>query len=74
MRRVEANEEWSLMCPAECPGLHDTWGEKFEELYLRYEKEGRAKRKVKAQALWYAIIESQAPVKGEKHSVGFWNQ
>ncbi|KAK8391122.1 hypothetical protein O3P69_017045 [Scylla paramamosain] len=59
MHRVEANEEWSLMCPAECPGLHDTWGDEFEKLYIRYEKEGRAKRKVKAQALWYAIIESQ---------------
>lgn len=59
MRRVEANGEWSLMCPHECPDLHETWGEKFEELYTRYEKEGRAKRTVKAQALWYAIIESQ---------------
>lgn len=59
MRRVEANEDWSLMCPAECPGLHDTWGEEFDKLYIRYEKEGRAKRRVKAQALWYAVIESQ---------------
>uniref|UniRef100_A0A7N8Y9W3 Ribonucleoside-diphosphate reductase n=1 Tax=Mastacembelus armatus TaxID=205130 RepID=A0A7N8Y9W3_9TELE len=59
MKRVESNEDWSLMCPSECPGLNDCWGEEFEELYARYEKEGRAKRVVKAQQLWYAIIESQ---------------
>jgi ribonucleoside-diphosphate reductase subunit M1 len=50
---------WSLMCPDECPGLHEVWGEKFEALYEQYEKEGRARRTVKAQQLWYAIIESQ---------------
>ncbi|XP_003971174.2 ribonucleoside-diphosphate reductase large subunit-like isoform X1 [Takifugu rubripes] len=59
MKRVESNQDWSLMCPSECPGLIDCWGEEFEELYTRYEKEGRAKRVVKAQQLWYAIIESQ---------------
>ncbi|CAG02916.1 unnamed protein product, partial [Tetraodon nigroviridis] len=59
MKRVESNQDWSLMCPSECPGLTDCWGEEFEELYTRYEKEGRAKRVVKAQQLWYAIIESQ---------------
>lgn len=36
MRRVEKDEMWSLMCPNECPGLQDCWGEKFEELYVRY--------------------------------------
>lgn len=59
MKRVEANEDWSLMCPHKCPGLHDVWGEKFEELYVQYENEGRANRKIKAQSLWFAIIESQ---------------
>uniref|UniRef100_A0A669EB06 Ribonucleoside-diphosphate reductase n=1 Tax=Oreochromis niloticus TaxID=8128 RepID=A0A669EB06_ORENI len=59
MKRVETNQDWSLMCPSECPGLDECWGEEFEELYTRYEKEGRAKRVVKAQQLWYAIIESQ---------------
>ncbi|KAK7072824.1 Ribonucleoside-diphosphate reductase large subunit [Halocaridina rubra] len=59
MRRVEDNGEWCLMCPSECPGLHDTWGEEFEKLYTKYEEEGRYIRKVKAQQLWYAIIESQ---------------
>ncbi|XP_069496454.1 ribonucleoside-diphosphate reductase large subunit [Ambystoma mexicanum] len=59
MKRVENNEDWSLMCPSECPGLDEVWGEKFEELYERYEKEGRARKVVKAQQLWYAVIESQ---------------
>jgi len=59
MKRVEQDGQWSLMCPHECPGLHEVWGEKFEELYEKYEKEGRAKRTIKAQKLWYAIIESQ---------------
>uniref|UniRef100_A0A665WKB9 Ribonucleoside-diphosphate reductase n=1 Tax=Echeneis naucrates TaxID=173247 RepID=A0A665WKB9_ECHNA len=59
MKRVESNQDWSLMCPSECPGLEECWGEEFEKLYTQYEKEGRAKRVVKAQQLWYAIIESQ---------------
>ncbi|XP_035223518.1 ribonucleoside-diphosphate reductase large subunit-like [Stegodyphus dumicola] len=59
MRRVEKDETWSLMCPNESPGLHECWGEEFEELYERYEKEGRFRKQVKAQSLWYAIIESQ---------------
>uniref|UniRef100_T1H248 Ribonucleoside-diphosphate reductase n=1 Tax=Megaselia scalaris TaxID=36166 RepID=T1H248_MEGSC len=59
MKRVEADEDWSLMCPHKCPGLHDVWGEEFEKLYIKYENEGKANRKIKAQQLWYAIIESQ---------------
>merc|ERR1719433_834095 len=59
MKRVKTDGEWSLMCPDECPGLHEVWGEEFEALYEKYEKEGRAIRTVKAQDLWYAIIESQ---------------
>ncbi|XP_018802019.1 PREDICTED: ribonucleoside-diphosphate reductase large subunit [Bactrocera latifrons] len=59
MKRVEANEDWSLMCPHKCPGLHEVWGEEFEKLYLKYEQEGRANKKVKAQSLWFSIIESQ---------------
>ncbi|XP_072118540.1 ribonucleoside-diphosphate reductase large subunit isoform X3 [Mobula birostris] len=59
MRRVENNQDWSLMCPHDCPGLDEVWGEEFEALYERYEKEGRARKVVKAQQLWYAIIESQ---------------
>jgi ribonucleoside-diphosphate reductase subunit M1 len=59
MRRVEANEDWSLMCPHNCPGLYDCWGEEFEALYTKYEQEGNYLKRVKAQDLWFAIIESQ---------------
>jgi len=59
MKRVESDGEWSLMCPDKCPGLHEVWGEEFEALYEKYEKEGRATKTIKAQSLWYAIIESQ---------------
>ena len=59
MKRVEANEKWSLFCPNECPGLSDTWGEEFEKLYEKYETEGKARKTIKAQELWFAILESQ---------------
>ena len=59
MKRVKADGNWSLMCPDEYPGLHEVWGDEFEALYKKYEKEGRARKTVKAQKLWYRIIESQ---------------
>ena len=59
MKRVEANGEWTLFCPNEAPGLADCWGEEFEALYEKYEAEGKGKRTVKAQQLWFAILESQ---------------
>ncbi|XP_032797409.2 ribonucleoside-diphosphate reductase large subunit [Daphnia magna] len=59
MQRVESDGEWSLMCPNECPGLADAWGEEFEALYTKYEESGLYRRKVKAQQLWFAVIESQ---------------
>lgn len=59
MERVEADGEWSLFCPNEAPGLSDCYGEKFRELYLKYESENRQRRTVKAQELWFAIMESQ---------------
>lgn len=59
MKRVEANENWSLFCPHEAPGLHECWGEAFEKLYTQYEIEGRAKRTIKAQDLWFAILNAQ---------------
>ncbi|KAI9573683.1 ribonucleotide reductase [Boletus coccyginus] len=64
MKRVEGNEEWSLFCPNEAPGMADCWGEEFEALYERYEKEGRARRTVPAQKLWYAILEAQIETGG----------
>jgi ribonucleoside-diphosphate reductase alpha subunit len=59
MERVEADGEWTLFCPMEAPGLSDVWGDKFRELYERYEKEGRGRQKVSAQKLWFKILDSQ---------------
>ena len=59
MKRVEQNGDWSLFCPNEAPGLGDTWGQDFERLYEKYEREGRARKTVKAQDLWFAVLESQ---------------
>jgi len=59
MERVEAGGDWSLFCPHESPGLADCWGEDFKKLYESYEKQGKARKTVKAQELWFAILESQ---------------
>jgi ribonucleoside-diphosphate reductase alpha chain len=59
MKRVENNEEWSLFCPHECPGMSDTHGAEFEALYEKYEAAGKARTVVKAQELWFKILESQ---------------
>jgi ribonucleoside-diphosphate reductase alpha chain len=59
MQRVENNEEWSLFCPSEAPGLADCYGEEFERLYKKYEREGKARKSLKAQELWFAILEAQ---------------
>lgn len=59
MKRVETNGDWTLMCPNECPGLADVWGEEFEALYEKYENEGRGRKTIKAQTLWFAILQSQ---------------
>ncbi len=59
MKRVEENDEWTLMCPNECPGLADTYGKAFETLYTQYEKEGKGRKTIKAQELWFKILESQ---------------
>ena len=59
MKRVKENGDWTLMCPHECPGLADTHSEKFEKLYTKYEKEGKGRKTIKAQDLWFKILESQ---------------
>ncbi|KAH7639383.1 Ribonucleoside-diphosphate reductase large subunit [Dermatophagoides farinae] len=59
MKRVEMDGMWSLMCPNECPGLHECWGEEFEKLYEQYEREGRYRSQVKAHDLWFAILDAQ---------------
>ncbi len=59
MKRIEDNEMWSLFCPNEAPGLADCWGEDFERLYEKYEKEGKYRKQIKAQDLWFEILEAQ---------------
>jgi len=59
MKRVENNEMWSLFCPNEAPGLAEVWGDDFERLYEKYEKEGKFRRQIKAQDLWFEILEAQ---------------
>jgi ribonucleoside-diphosphate reductase alpha chain len=59
MKRVENNDDWSLFSPNEAPGLDESYGEDFEKLYVKYEKEGRARKVIKAQDLWFEILEAQ---------------
>ena len=59
MKRVESNEDWSLFSPDEAKNLHETYGEEFEKLYEKFEKEGKARKTVKAQDLWFEILEAQ---------------
>uniref|UniRef100_A0A0E0CSR8 Ribonucleoside-diphosphate reductase n=1 Tax=Oryza meridionalis TaxID=40149 RepID=A0A0E0CSR8_9ORYZ len=59
MERVQNNENWSLFCPNEAPGLADCWGDEFQNLYKKYEREGKAKKVVSAQALWFDILKAQ---------------
>lgn len=57
-QRVENGEQWSLFCPNEAPGLNEVYGEEFEALYLKYEASGLARRVIKAEDLWFAILDS----------------
>ena len=59
MKRVEENGDWTLMCPNECPGLSDTHSADFEALYTKYEAEGKGRKTIKAQELWFKVLESQ---------------
>merc|ERR1719253_1121717 len=65
MRRVKDNGDWTLFCPNEAydketnKGLMDVWGEEFDKMYEKLEKDGKGKRTVKAQQLWFRILESQ---------------
>jgi ribonucleotide reductase alpha subunit len=59
MERVKSNGVWSLMCPYQCPGLCDVYGEKFVELYQRYESEGKYIKQLDARELWFRILDSQ---------------
>ena len=59
MERVKDNSKWSLFCPYECPGLADVYGDKFKELYEKYEAEGKSRKIVNARDLWFKILDAQ---------------
>lgn len=59
MRRVESNSDWTLMCPNECPGLDNVWGENFDNLYRKYESEGKGRKTIPAQKIWQMILDCQ---------------
>lgn len=59
MKRVKEDGQWSLFCPNECPGLYDSYGEDFNRLYEKYELEGKARKVLSAQEIWFSILESQ---------------
>lgn len=59
MRRVEDDGVWTLFCPNEAPGLADVYGDEFDALYTRYEKEGRGRKTISAQKLWFKVLDSQ---------------
>ena len=77
MKRVEADADWSLMCPDKCPGLYLKYGQEFEDLYCQYEREGRANKVIKARKLWDDIltaqIETGTPYIGFKDAVNIKN-
>jgi len=59
MQRVEDDAEWTLMCPHECPGLSDVHGIAFNDLYMKYEREGKGRRKISAKKLWQMVLDAQ---------------
>ena len=59
MKRIKAGGKWTLMCPHECPGLADVWGDEFEALYTKYEEEGRGRSTVQARDLWFKVLDAQ---------------
>ncbi|MBF0694793.1 MAG: ribonucleoside-diphosphate reductase subunit alpha [Flavobacterium sp.] len=59
MKRVQEDANWTLMCPSECPGLYNVYGDEFEALYTSYEAQGKGRKTIKARELWEKILESQ---------------
>jgi len=59
MQRVEDNADWSFLCPNECPGLQDAYGDEFKALYEKYESEGLARKTMPAREVWDKVVESQ---------------
>lgn len=82
MKRISENGDWTLFSADEAPGLHEVYGDEFEALYEKYEKEGRGRKTMPAQKLWYAIMDAQIETGGpfmcykdaanRKHIIAYW--
>lgn len=59
MQRIKDDGLWTLMCPNECPGLADVYGDEFERLYMKYETEGKGRCTVSARQLWFKVLDAQ---------------
>ena len=59
MERIKDNKKWSLMCPDQCKGLSEAYGDDFKMLYEKYESEGKYIKQINAQDLWFKILEAQ---------------
>jgi ribonucleoside-diphosphate reductase alpha subunit len=59
MQRVKDGKTWTLMCPDECPGLSDVYGDEFVELYEKYERDGRGRATMDARKLWFKVLDAQ---------------
>ena len=59
MERIKTDGQWTLMCPDECPGLSDVYGDEFKKLYTKYEEEGKGKNTMKARDLWFQVLDAQ---------------
>jgi ribonucleoside-diphosphate reductase alpha subunit len=59
MKRIKSGGTWTLMCPDECPGLSDVYGDEFEQLYTKYETEGKGRKTIQARDLWFQILDAQ---------------
>jgi ribonucleoside-diphosphate reductase alpha subunit len=59
MERVKADGQWTLMCPDECPGLADVYGDKFKDLYVKYEESGKGRKTMRARDLWFQVLDAQ---------------
>jgi ribonucleoside-diphosphate reductase alpha chain len=59
MKRIKSGGKWTLMCPNECPGLADVYGDEFEVLYEKYEQEGKGRQTMNARDLWFQILDAQ---------------
>ena len=59
MKRIQEDGYWTFMCPDECPGLSDVYGDEFEKLYIKYENEQKGRHRILAREVWFRVLDSQ---------------